>query len=49
LWVKLLELFQITTVRFRNRANIGDFAGRLVGMVVEVEKEPVKWAFSQRA
>ncbi len=39
----------ITAVRFRNPVNIGDFQGRSAGMVVEVEKEPVKWAFSRRA
>jgi hypothetical protein len=44
-----LFIFSFTTVRFRNPVNIGDFGGWLIGMVVGVEKAPVKWAFSQRA
>jgi hypothetical protein len=42
-------MFQLTTVRFRNPVNIDDFRCLVMGEWVEVEQEPVKWAFSQKA
>jgi hypothetical protein len=42
------RLKQFTAVRFRTPVNIGDFAYRLVRAGVEVEKEPVKLAFSRK-
>jgi len=38
-----------TTVRFKNPANIDDFQYLAFVGWVEVEQEPVKWAFSQKA
>lgn len=40
---------KLTTVPFIRPINIDDYDYRLAGVVVGVEQEPVKWAFSQKA
>jgi hypothetical protein len=40
---------EITAVRFRNPVNIDDFVGWLTGMVVKVDRGPVKRAIFRRA
>jgi hypothetical protein len=38
-----------TTVRFKSPLNIDYYRCLVIGELVEAEKEPVKWAFSQKA
>ena len=47
--VDIRFIFMGTTVRFKNPANIDDFQYLAFVGWVEVEQEPVKWAFSQKA
>jgi hypothetical protein len=39
----------ITTVRFRDPVNIDGFQYLMMGKWMNVEQEPVKWVFSQKA